>query len=307
MTHLMRALLAVAVIAASAPALGWNDLGHMTIAAAAYAQLTPAARHRAAELLVLNPSYGTWVADAPSEERELIAFMKAATWADEIKHSPEYRNDGEQPLGPQAARNSGYTDPLQHRYWHFVDVPLAPEGIPAPPPRAPNVLTQIVLFRATLRSPRASDPLKSYDLVWLIHLVGDVHQPLHTVTRYTREQPEGDAGGNRVMLCQPPCRRELHAFWDDLLGRGRDPQVALRLAGELPPPPPRLVGIEDPDAWVGESVDIARSAVYVAPIGLGPGPYRLNPQYRTRAHRIARARIALAAARLARLLNEVLQ
>jgi len=42
--------------------------------------------------------------------------------------------------------------------------------------------------------------LKSYDLTWLIHLVGDVHQPLHCVARITKGDPEGDKGGNDVKL-----------------------------------------------------------------------------------------------------------
>src|ERR1700730_12872831 len=59
-----------------------------------------------------------------------------------------------------------------------------------------NVQTQIPMFRSALRATSgASDDVRSYDLVWLIHLVGDVHQPLHTTSRFTHEQPKGDAGG----------------------------------------------------------------------------------------------------------------
>ena len=46
--------------------------------------------------------------------------------------------------------------------------------------------TQIVAFRKTLGDSGASDELKSYDLVWLLHLVGDVHQPLHATTRFNQ-------------------------------------------------------------------------------------------------------------------------
>ena len=65
-----------------------------------------------------------------------------------------------------------------------------------------------------------SDDIKSYDVAWLEHLVGDVHQPLHATSRFTKNHPNGDAGGNLVLLCAAPCRDELHAYWDGLLGDG---------------------------------------------------------------------------------------
>lgn len=276
----------------------------MTVAAIAYAELTPAARAGTARLLALNPDYARWIAHYPPGQQQEVAFLEAARWPDAIKHEPGYRNDGERPHGLAAGRNIGYADHLQHRYWHFIDQPLAIEGADAPPAAQPNALTQIALFRATLRSASASDALKSYDLVWLLHLVADVHQPLHAVTRFSPAQPRGDAGGNRVRLCAPPCRLELHAFWDEALGKSRKPEAALRLAARLPAAPRALGAQSDPAVWARESFELARSAVYVDPIGDGAGPYPLTPAYKARARRIARERIALAGARLARLLND---
>jgi hypothetical protein len=57
--------------------------------------------------------------------------------------------------------------------------------------------TDMSLMRAVLKSA-STDDLKSYDLVWLLHLVGDVHQPLHFTTRVSAGFPTGDAGGNDV-------------------------------------------------------------------------------------------------------------
>ena len=289
------------------PCRAWNDLGHMTVAAIAYADLTPAARARSGALLRLNPDYASWIRNVPTPQRDRTAFLEASNWPDAIKHSHAYRNDGERPSGPGADRNTGYADRLQHRYWHFIDVPLSRDGVRGPAPLAPNVETQIARFRRTLSSPSVSDEVKSYDLVWLLHLVGDIHQPLHTVSRYSREQPEGDAGGNRVRLCAPPCRLELHAFWDDLLGHARRPEAALRLAQRMPRAPEQLASVSDESSWVRESVEIARDVVYGPPIGPGAGPYPLTTAYREHAREIARRRIALAGARLARLLNSALR
>ncbi len=285
-------------------ASAWNSFGHMMIAAAAYDQLTPAARSRVAQLLQLNPDYPKWVAHTAREERDELAFVIAATWADEIKSEPDYINDGEHPSGSDAGRNIGYADHLQHRYWHFIDLPFSTDHTPLTPPATPNAGSQIALFRKTLVSATASDQLKSYDLVWLIHLVGDVHQPLHTTSRFTRSQPNGDEGGNRVSLCRRPCRVELHGYWDNLPGSARKAIIAVRRAAHLPTPDPRVGAIDDERRWIRESFMIAQNSVYIPPIGDGPGPFFIDRPYQSIAHRVAQDRLALAGARLAHVLNE---
>jgi hypothetical protein len=285
-------------------ASAWNSAGHMMIAAVAYEKLTPVARARVTRLLQLNPDYPKWVSRASRENRDEVAFVIAATWADEIKSEPDYENDGERPSSPDAARNIGYADHLQHRYWHFIDLPFSPDHTPLKPPAVPNAQTQIASFRKTLTSANASDELKSYDLVWLLHLVGDVHQPLHATTRFTRWQPDGDAGGNRVALCQRPCRNNLHEFWDDVPGTEKNPMVAIRRAAHLPRPDDRVAAIDDERQWIRESFLIAQNSVYIPPIGVGPGPYFIDGPYRSIAHRVTGDRLALAGARLAHVLNE---
>ncbi len=302
----LRTALLCGALLLSRTASAWNSFGHMMIAAAAYEQLTPAAHAEVTRLLQMNPDYPRWVARAHGPERDQIAFVFAATWADAIKSEPTYVNDGERPWGPDSGRNIGYADHLQHRYWHYIDLPFSPDGTRLLPPASPNVETQIALFRKTLASTSASDEMKSYDLVWLIHLVGDAHQPLHATSRFTHEQPQGDAGGNRVALCDRPCRNELHAFWDDLPGSGRNPKVAIRRARRLPEPYEPTAAIDDERQWSRESFGLAQNSVYIAPIGAGPGPYYLDAPYREIARRIAPDRLALAAARLAHVLNEAL-
>ncbi len=297
-------LLLFLTLALDRTASAWNEFGHMMIAAVAYNQLTPAAQSRTAQLLRLNPDYPGWISHTAREERDELAFVIAATWADEIKSDPRYVNDGEHPSDPDAARNIGYADHLQHRYWHFIDLPFSTDHTALQPPETPNAQTQIALFRRTLLSPAASDELKSYDLVWLLHLVGDVHQPLHTTSRFTRSQPHGDAGGNRVSLCEKPCRVELHGYWDNLPGTGKKAIVAIRRAAHLPTPDPRVAAIDDEGRWIRESFLIAQNSVYIPPIGDGPGPYFIDRPYENIAHRVARDRLALAGARLAHILNE---
>jgi hypothetical protein len=240
--------------------------------------------------------------------------VRATTWPDAIKRDDAYQSDGSDngdrpPPGPEASRNIGYADHLRHKYWHFIDLPFSPDGTALQNPDTPNVSTQIAALRAKLSEPGAPNDVKSYDLAWLLHLVGDVHQPLHAASRFIHSQPQGDAGGNKVGIhCGSGCSaQELHAFWDGVLGNSEDPQVAINAARKLPPASAQLTSISDNKAWAAESLKIAKASVYKSPVGVGGGPFTLSSSYNARALSIAKARVALAGARLARMLNTALQ
>ena len=299
------------LLLASMPTYGWDDEGHMMVAYTAYQQLTPQARNRANALLKLNPKYDDWLATLPAgtspADRDLMIFMIAATWPDQIKQDSSYTSDGgdggNRPDGsPDPTRNIGYDDKLMHKYWHFVDQPFATDGTSLPAIPTPNAQDRIALFRSVLASG-ASDELKSYDLSWLLHLVGDVHQPLHCATRVDQSQPQGDAGGNQVKLNCTGCPNELHAFWDTVLGTSNSPKSAITAAKRLPAVDPTLASKNSEADWVAESFQDARQNVYVAPVGNGVGPFQLTTAYKTAAKNLAQQRVALAGARLANLLN----
>ena len=186
-------------------------------------------------------------------------------------------------------------------------VRVSPDGTPLKQPMAPNAKTQISAFRAILASSTASDNLKSYDLVWLMHLVGDVHQPLHCTSRFDHDQPNGDRGGNLVALCARPCRSELHALWNDILGTRTDPESAIKKAAKLEAPDPRLAAVKNEQTWINESFRAAKTSVYTDAIGVGAGPFIVDAEYRKQARAVAAERVALAGARLANLLNAALK
>jgi hypothetical protein len=308
--------LILAIGAAVQPAFAWNDRGHMSVGYVAYQRLKPAARDRVNALLKLNPKYNDWVAtvdkqmpNASADDKSMMIFMLATTWADEIKRDRSYKQDGTQggnrPDGsPDPGRNTGYDDLLMHKYWHFIDTPFATDGTPLPLIPTPNAQERIALFRTVLASS-SSDELKSYDLVWLLHIVGDIHQPLHASTRVSQADPEGDAGGNLVKLDCAKC--ELHFFWDDLLGTPNDLPSVLKKARKLPKPKSSLVAKMDEKDWVAEGFQGAQQVVYAPPVGPGDGPYTLSPEYKKRAGNLAKQRVALAGGRLAKLLNDELK
>lgn len=305
-------------------ACAWDSFGHMAVAYVAYQDLTPPMKLRASQLIQLNPQYTTWSgwvpASTPQTNRDVVIFMLAATWPDEIKGAPpsipiptnpvthhvyvaDGSSDGDQPAGsPNPGANEGYSDNSMHKYWHFVPTPFATDGTPLPPLPTPNAQDRIALFRSVLSSDQP-DELKSYDLVWLMHLVGDVHQPLHCTTRVSQTLPKGDEGGNDVKLSGSG---ELHAFWDDVLGSGNQREViaqVINTAQALPAADSTQAADANEGDWVQQSFEMAKTNVYVSPIGTGAGPFTLTPAYEASARKIAGERIALAGARLANLIQ----
>lgn len=315
MRRIGRVLVVIAIFSLCLPAFGWDDEGHMAVAYLAYQSLTPAKRARVNALLKMNPSYAAWKESFPpgtsSADADRTLFMIASIWPDQIRTDPSYQDDGPNngytPEGTQATQNVGYIDQLRHKYWHFIDIPYSQDGTALPITPAPNIETQITAFRAVLASNQP-DELKSYDLVWLLHLVGDVHQPLHCVTRVSAEERYGDSGGNLVRLCDAPCKDNLHAFWDNLLGTEKSPAAAAQAARALPSPDPALASKADAAVWVTESFQFAKTAVYIdPPIGPGLGQFTITPAYQSASQDLAKQRIALAGARLAKILNEELK
>lgn len=297
-------------------ASAWNDRGHMTVAYLAYKKLKPTKRDRVDALLKLNPKYSEWEAtinqqipNATQKDKNLMIFMIAATWADQIKRDKSYTSDGSdrgnRPDGsPDPTRNTGYDDLLMHKYWHFIDTPFSADGTALPAIPTPNAEDRIALFRKILGSD-SFDSLKSYDLVWLLHIVGDIHQPLHCSTRVSAAEPQGDAGGNTVKLDCAKC--ELHFFWDDLLGMSSELKTVKEAAAQLPKANSRLAKKSSEKEWVAEGFEVAKKYVYATPVGAGDGPFTLNEMYKETAKQVAREQVALAGARLANLINKELK
>ena len=310
------AMAVMAALLASQAAFGWWNGGHEIVACIAYQKLTPATRARVDALIKLNPMYARWTEDVEDSKKPLIAFMMASTWPDCIKKASceaGYTSDGgNTPAGNSTDdQNIGYADKLMHQYWHFVDMPYS-AGAPGQPPKTPNALTEIEKLSAAIGTDETDD-VKSYDVVWLEHLVGDIHQPLHATSRFTLAHPQGDAGGNLVYFCSLPCTDELHAYWDGLFGdTPTGEQIAENAAVLLRHPKPAGAESLDVHTWVTGSFDLAKSAVYTTPISadsdaavtLSPRP---NALYRSRANRVANEQVILAGYRLANLLNTKLK
>jgi hypothetical protein len=315
----------------------WGNAGHEAVAYIAWQQLTPDTQKRVIQLLKLVPTlhnaentksipgYAEWVADLPAglseDQQNLYLFMRAATWPDTIKH--EWLKDSDTPPAGSGPTDPivGFTDTASHGYLHFVDAGFASDTSSVPATPVPNAATQIPALRSAIAS---SDPdlLKSYELLWLEHLVGDIHQPLHGTVRFYKNV--GDEGGNTVKIKMPTAMNkqfegtlsksaptELHAFWDDLPGEGQPGPALPEAAAFAKALPTASDGVSDtdPNDWATESLTMAKKDAYHAPIGKGPKPtsgpsYAITQAYYDAAMQDAKVRIALAGARLAKLLNE---
>jgi S1/P1 Nuclease len=305
-----------AVMALSSTPVAWNIPGHMLSATIAYQillQENPQTIVKVKAVLEKHPSYtNQWQArlqEAPATDRDMVLFMQAARWADDIRAN----------------------DKQHHRaLWHYINWPFKPDGQPASvqikEPEPVNILT--ALAENEKLAKQESDPeRKAVALAWLFHLVGDIHQPLHTAQLFTVEYPNGDRGGNEicVRVTQAGQPMDLHRFWDGVvtsssnLTRLRNEATALRNRQEFQRSQLTELASTDFESWAKESYEIATKIAYRngGRIGIPRGGGMdctmvaaapvLPTGYAVSASRIADRRVILAGYRLADLLTRVSQ
>src|SRR5207244_1603954 len=99
-------------------------------------------------------------------------------------------------------------------------------SVPAPPPADKpgphDILAALQKNVAELGNKDLGGADRAIALCWVLHLVGDIHQPLHACTRYSAQFPAGDQGGNELMVLRDPpyanSQMSLHHLWDSLPG-----------------------------------------------------------------------------------------
>jgi S1/P1 Nuclease len=206
--RLLACLTVIAVAALSVPAFAWNIPGHMLSATIAYQMLlpeNPQTIDKVKAVLEKHPWYANqWQAklqDVPVADRDMVLFMQAARWADELRVNDKQHHRGS---------------------WHYINWPFTPAGQPASvqirDPEPANILTALAENERVVKNE--SDPeRKAIALTWLFHLVGDIHQPLHTAQLFAVDYPQGDRGGNEicVRVTQVGQPMVLHRFWDGVI------------------------------------------------------------------------------------------
>ncbi|WP_320202099.1 S1/P1 nuclease (plasmid) [Agrobacterium sp. rho-13.3] len=275
-------MLAVAALTASAtPATATWDLGHMTVAACAYQRLDPAVRSKIDHMTIPNPAYGQWNAGI----------------ADDIKRDPAYTQD------KITGQDTGYSDKLVHDYWHHVGIPFIADETPV---RAPNALTQLRQFTETLSSA-ADDDVKSYDLVWMLHIIGYLLHTLHAKARFSRELDDDRGGNDKDVVTVLGSGTKLRLHWNALLGSDGTLYNANLAEAALPSPNTTKAGFFDPNLCLTESFSLAQNTVYTPLIGNGAGRYQLDSAYEDQTLILARSQATLLGARRTSAINTALK
>jgi hypothetical protein len=292
------------VLALATPAMAWNFSGHWIIAAIAYQRLTPAVRTRIDDLIRKHPDYEKMVfADAPAdpETRARAAFIRAASWPDEIRDDPRFYDDTRKDAVPTPTL-PGFPGMQRHTNWHYADLPFSPDNTPLIQDPPPNAVSEIRRMVEEI-GPAADPTLSAYDLPWIVHLAGDVHNPLHATSRFTKTLPQGDRGGNLVFVSG----KNLHALWDDAASpREITYMGVLKYARDfMARQPPPVSSSLNPRTWIEESLKLAQSDAYTFgnENGTKEKPIRLPAGYGENAQKIARQRVTLAGYRLGSVLN----
>jgi hypothetical protein len=275
-------------------AAAWGDEGHEIVGLIASHYLTPGVRARVQAMLATDTT-GLCPVDIAHE----------STWADKYRDSDR---DG-------SKRRYRAT-----RDWHFVDLELdgvdldhACHGRPRLSPGTPAsegpedacTVDKIEEFRAELGNPRTDEQERLLALQFLLHLVGDLHQPLHAADDH-------DQGGNRKIASAPGIgTRNLHHDWDvefvARLGASSD-DAADRLIARITDEERRRWSRGTPVDWALESFSVAKRSAYgPLPPPDGSGRYPLSESYVADAVAITADQLSKAGVRLAFILNQALE
>ena len=265
------------------PLFAWWETGHEAIARIAAAHLTPAARARIAHLLDVE--------DTPQAVADAMA--QASLWADETKR--ETRTGA----------------------WHYIDLAIQDSRSDIPLRCRDNncAPARIRLFAAQLASKNADYRWSDRDaLRYVIHFVGDIHQPLHTIS-------DADLGGNCERL-NPYIgqAKNLHALWDGELVNElnlSDKELAAQLENRAQ----SAASAGTIDDWVWESHELAIADVYKelriptqvvefpancadAPLAIGELQLDISAAYIANMKPVVEEQLIKAGLRLAKLLND---
>jgi hypothetical protein len=278
----------------TAPAYAWGDEGHEVIGLIADHYLEPEVRAKVNAILAGDTSHLTSSTQIDQE----------ATWADKFRDSD---------------RNTTKIHYNQTHNWHFVDLELDGPNMQtacfrrlSPPNKGVAslgsaeacVVDKIDEFTAELADSATSDQERRFALEFLLHFIGDVHQPLHA-------GDDHDRGGNLKIVTAPGITpNNLHHDWDtEFVARlgGNAAAVAQQLIDAITEAQRRQWSKGSAADWASESFATARDHAYgLLPPADRPNHYRLSAAYVSDATTVTRQQLSKAGVRLAFVLNHAL-
>lgn len=199
----------------------WGQNGHRVTGAIAQQYLTPKAQQAISRLL-------------PNED-----LAEASTYPDEMRSDPSV-------FWKKTANP-----------WHYVTVPPGNTYAEIEAPEEGDALTALELFTSTLTDPQASLSDKQLALRFIVHIIGDLHQPLH-VGNGT------DKGGNEVKLEFFWQDSNLHRVWDSGLIEQQElsyTEWTTLLSRKISAQQAKEWAVSDPQVWIKESA-LLRDKIY---------------------------------------------
>ena len=330
----MRPAIFFLLLALSSTGWAWSEGTHRLIADIVWLEMTPAQRSTAYQWLLAHPDYENGFrrfmpADLPTHEQPRWVFRQAAAW-------------------PDLARDYRDTDPkryrrFNHSTWHYVNFPLwldadsqqqyadqltanrslNPDDGPAIHWNAPQAVAYNLARLGDDSTPTAE---RAVALSWLLHVVADLHQPMHTVAIFGLPNMEttGDRGGNSICVTGQGQANNMHWLWDSALFNGENIAVlerwSLRVVAN------EYNNLSDPVSlsiadWIEEGISTASNTVYPESVrqqirnridggdcdNPTTGRIAIDDDYMRTARQIAQKRVMLAARRLARLVDRPLR
>ena len=258
------AILAFAILVCAPAVYAWDHPSHMITAAIAFKEIErtkPELVEKFDLLFMMHPdSSSFWVAagDPRDADRAKRMFIEGARWADDTKGSIHDR-------------------PTWHSArWAIVAEDAPPEAKAAAEARkgrpAGQAIEALVMNYAMLSSAETNPAERALALSWLLHMIGDIHQPMHVSDRFSKEFPAGNAAGTQEYAMDPVSKKPipLHLLWDSNIYRSTELDAVERAARELVKKYPRsalpelkdLEGPGDFEKWARESYDIAVDFAY---------------------------------------------
>lgn len=311
--RIKKSLLILVWMSSVLPIFAWDSTGHKLTAYIAWEHMTQQARENAFKILLSAPEDSDLSVfylpfDSRSEavkKREF--FMFASTWADIIKDRKfenRYRKYNKS--------NWHYSD----TFWRNVNGKM--EVISEAPEDGGKAVEQLAASTEMLRSTTATNAEKAIALAWVLHLGGDLHQPLHTSARVTDLEPKGDQGGNLFYLGPQPTtgwRPNLHSYWDGIIERKIPRKNDASDAEYLPAIAKKIMrkytfekmqnrlALAQFATWQQESFALNATKVFSETLKRDEMP---SPRYLKQVYQTSLEQIALAGYRMGALLNQVL-
>jgi len=228
MPRKIHALLLAAVLGLLTTNLyAWDHPGHMTSAAIAFAEIQrerPELIDKIGPLMLKHPDPAPfWVAtgDAKSQERTRRMFIEAARWPDDAKFTRDDRPTWHSARWPVLAEDAPpeVKDLVESRGGH-------PTG---------NAIESLILNSSTVFNPEAKADERALALAWMMHVLGDIHQPLHVSDLFSKNFPTGNAAGTLAYVWDPlrDSAMPLHILWDSNAMRSTELEIVDGYAKEI--------------------------------------------------------------------------